>query len=480
MINIHNDEKETFINYDYSDEIGKSINHLTYNIHPVIEKQIKQIRSANDAFSETSFTGKDLEEWKKFRNKIGEKDDSRIDNISALYYYFYSIGTGSIGISTFSSINEEKLELLKRFRNVFSLAYQRYSDITLAEAQAREAKIEAALERVRSRTMAMQNSNELKDAAILLFQQIKTLGVETGSCGFNIWEKEDMSATVWVSSPEGGLQAPFKLPHAASFIYRQVFESMQKGEDFLVKEVGGAELKKHFDYLLTVPVIGEIIKNLRETSYTFPKTIIYHFAFFKHGYLSFHLHEPCPEAWDIFKRFATVFEQTYTRFLDLQKAEAQAREAQIEAALERVRAKAMAMHNSNDLSDTMAVLFTELPKLGINSLRCGVVLLSRDSQRGVFYAAATTPESDSFTMIGAGDMAEHSVFMNQYESWLKNENYFTTLSNEELQSYYKALFARLSIPYKPKVHESTNRTWLLLCFLSRNVLCLGRNSIFRK
>ena len=34
-----------------------------------------------------------------------------------------------------------------------------------------------------------------------------------------------------------------------------------------------------------------------------------------------------------------VFEQTYTRFLDLQKAEAQAREAKIEAALERVRSR---------------------------------------------------------------------------------------------------------------------------------------------
>ena len=38
-------------------------------------------------------------------------------------------------------------------------------------------------------------------------------------------------------------------------------------------------------------------------------------------------------------RFGKVFQQTYTRFLDLQKAEAQAREAQIEAALERVRSK---------------------------------------------------------------------------------------------------------------------------------------------
>ena len=59
MINIHNDEKSTFINYDYSEEIGPSINHLNYTIHPVIEKQIKQIRSTHDAFSLTVFVGRD-------------------------------------------------------------------------------------------------------------------------------------------------------------------------------------------------------------------------------------------------------------------------------------------------------------------------------------------------------------------------------------------------------------------------------------
>ena len=41
MVNIHNDEDKSFINYDYSKEIGKSSNHLTYNIHPLVEKQIK-------------------------------------------------------------------------------------------------------------------------------------------------------------------------------------------------------------------------------------------------------------------------------------------------------------------------------------------------------------------------------------------------------------------------------------------------------
>jgi hypothetical protein len=59
---------------------------------------------------------------------------------------------------------------------------------------------------------------------------------------------------------------------------------------------------------------------------------------------------------DILKRFAKVFEQAYTRFLDLQKAEAQAREAQIEASLERVRAKALAMHSTQDISDATAIV----------------------------------------------------------------------------------------------------------------------------
>ena len=113
MVNIHNDEKRTFMNYDYSDEIGKSITLLFYDIHPVIKKQIKQIRSADDAFSETVFKGKDLERWKAFRKSRGEKEDKRIKNSTALYYYFYSIGTGSIGVSTFSAIPEEKQEVLK-------------------------------------------------------------------------------------------------------------------------------------------------------------------------------------------------------------------------------------------------------------------------------------------------------------------------------------------------------------------------------
>ena len=66
------------------------------------------------------------------------------------------------------------------------------------------------------------------------------------------------------------------------------------------------------------------------------------------------------EGFDILKRFARVFEQAYVRFLDLQKAEAQTREAQIQLALERVRAASMAMQHSNQLKEIAATTLQQL------------------------------------------------------------------------------------------------------------------------
>src|SRR4030095_13556821 len=54
----------------------------------------------------------------------------------------------------------------------------------------------------------------------------------------------------------------------------------------------------------------------------------------------------------------------YRRYLDLQKAEAQAREAEIEASLERVRASTMAMHQSQQILEVIQVLSEQLLHLG--------------------------------------------------------------------------------------------------------------------
>ena len=82
---------------------------------------------------------------------------------------------------------------------------------------------------------------------------------------------------------------------------------------------------------------------------------------------------------EILKRFGKVFEQSYTRFLDLQKAEAQAREAQIEAALERVRSRTLAMQKSDELAETSAVLFQQLILLGIEPNRLYICIVKNEN-----------------------------------------------------------------------------------------------------
>lgn len=341
-----------------------------------------------------------------------------------------------------------------RFGKVFQQTYTRFLDLQKAEEQARESQIQLALERVRARTMAMQQSDELQDAAILLFQQLKALGMQTGSCGFNIWNKDEKTATVWMSSAEGGFQTPFVLPHTESAMYKQVYEAMKNGQMFLVKEVGGKNLKKHFDYLLTLPGIGEVIIKLRETGYAFPETMVYHFAFFSQGYLSFHLHEHHPETHDIFKRFAKVFEQTYTRFLDLQKAEAQAREARIEAALERVRSRTMAMQSSAELGAVAAELFAQMNQLVTNLWTCGFVLCEKDRDEDEWWLSMDGDFTRGFFLPNVGDYAHATL----YEGWLKGEALRAVqLDGVVLQQHYDWL---MEIPVSRAIFEEMDAAGL--------------------
>ena len=101
-------------------------------------------------------------------------------------------------------------------------------------------------------------------------------------------------------------------------------------------------------------------------------------AFFSKGLLNVQSNESrSSESIKLLERFAAVFEQTYTRFLDLQKAEAQARESQIQLALERVRARTMAMHQSDELAETALLLFQQLQHLGLSFSRTGFIYMEK-------------------------------------------------------------------------------------------------------
>ena len=359
MINIHNDEKGSFLNYDFSESAGATVTTILYNSHPATKNLVKQVRSATDAFAEFVINGDELDQWREYRKSMGEMDDPKLQDIRQLSYYFFSIGTGAIGISTYESVSEEKRDVLKRFRNVFELAYRRYIDVTQAEAQAREAQIQLALERVRARTMAMQRSDEMAETAAILFEQFFALGEKPERMAIEIVNEAEHVFEIWATEHGGKkFNALIKGSLDEPYVMQKMYRAWKDRTKSITIDLQGNELEEYFQYLkkLNLPVDRKI----------FGKRRVQNVATFSRGILTIITPEPRPqETIDILERFAKVFDGTYTRFLDLQKAEEQAREAQIEAALERVRSRSLAMHKSDELQEVVNTVQASLVELGV-------------------------------------------------------------------------------------------------------------------
>jgi len=106
----------------------------------------------------------------------------------------------------------------------------------------------------------------------------------------------------------------------------------------------------------------------------------------------------------------------------------------------------MAMHNSDDLSATASTVFTELRKLGIKPIRCGVGILNKESRKGQLYSATSSPAGDGLSLVGWVMLAGHPVMESIYDSWLTQTEYYPELTGDQLRSYYENLLSGLSIP----------------------------------
>ena len=450
QIALKNDAKQAYTVFEYSDyTAGKG--EAAYNSSPIVEELYNELGKSSNTLYQKEFSGKKFEDWRIWRKGLNTSIDSRIDLAESMCFYLYSIGTGHLGISTFNAITNEQVKILKRFKNVFELSYRRYTDVATAEAQARESQIQLALERVRARTMAMQRSDELLDVATVLFQQVKALGVPQWNCGFNIWSIGDKEFTYYPGSPDGIISpSPCKIPLTEHPVFKRFDESRKRGDELFVYEKEGEEQADHYRYMLSLPGVGDLLQSMLDAGFELPKFQVDHVANFSHGNLVFITYEHFPEMHDVFKRFAKVFEQTYTRFLDLQKAEAQAREAKIEAALEKVRAKAMSMHSSEDLTLTISLFFAELRVLNVIPHRCGVSMVDEETRAAVFNATTRTEEGETKEMTGKLILADHPVLDAVYDSWKKQEEYHPVIQGDEIRKYYQFMNPQVEFPYFSK------------------------------
>jgi signal transduction histidine kinase len=314
----------------------------------------------------------------------------------------------------------------------------------LIASQNEERQIEAALEAVRSRSLAMTQPDELYEVVTVVLEKLQELGItmQARSAFIAIFDESKQEMVEWVASPEHAQSLRFTTTRTDHPVSSSIWQAKTSGTDFLSRSFTVEEKNSYFDYyfhhVCCTSQLDHVKKMVFESNY-----YSYFIAFEKNsaiGISSFANDTLSERETEILKRFARVFEQAYIRFLDLQKAEAQAKEARTEAALERIRSRTMAMQNSRDVSDAIGLLFTELDKLGIVTLRCGILIIEEESYTLQVWSAAFTPEGRVGKAGGRFSFSIHPMLEEAFQCWKQKETLFTyELAGDELVNYLKII-----------------------------------------
>jgi signal transduction histidine kinase len=313
------------------------------------------------------------EPWKSLPTERKEELMSRqggfARSVTISHYTSISI-TNHYGIA----YTDEENEVLKRFGKVFEQSYVRFLDLQKAEAQAKEAQVEAALERVRSKTMAMHNSNDVGESVATLFDELTALGLLSllDRCGIGIMQPNKMME-LWTAEKGTG-KTELTIGHLNMQLHialKNVYQNWLDKKETFQYILEGEDKFKYYE-----AIRNQAKYKIRKDYYSSHERIVHTDFFFNEGCLFvFSQNEFSTEATSIFIRFAKVFGQTYRRYLDLQKAEAQAREAQIENALEKVRSRSLAMQNPEELTEVAQLLREEMGNLGVEALETSSIYI---------------------------------------------------------------------------------------------------------
>ena len=440
--------KGTYINYQFFKQYQEgTVEEVEIAKHPAVVEMIQRMQHSPDAYHSHTFEGDELANWIQYRKEDNQFPDPILEASSAVYFYFYSIGQGGLGLSGYVQLTEEDIAVFHRFRNVFTLAYQRFRDIELAEAQAKEAQIEASLERVRSSTMAMQKSEELKEVIQIVYEQFTFLQIHIDHTGFVMDYKARNDYAIWIADKVAS-PTQVTIPYFDCVYYNQFNAAKEKGIHFFATQLTFEEKNRFYlDLFKHVPGLPEeaLVYLLQCPGLALSTVLLDDVCLYIENFSGIPYTE---EENNILMRFGKVFQQTYTRFNDLQKAEAQAREAQIEAALERVRARSMAMHKSEELVDASNVLFSELKRLGIHPIRTGVGTVDPENKTVKIWSSQLI-EQKEIKILGIVPRHAHPFFEGYFSAWEKKEPYFTyELTGDDLKSYYNGMSSILSYPEK--------------------------------
>jgi signal transduction histidine kinase len=373
--------------------------------------------------------------------KGGQIFQELVDNgeITTYWQACAPFSRGVLGLDFAIEPPDDVEPILTKLGSVFGMAYQRFEDLQKAEAQARESRIEAALERIRSQSLAMQSSNELRKVADVLYEQMRDLDqpLLEGSA-IHFYDKYDDDIEAWFSMPTGNENGELSsgstlFPKDACWVTKEWMRHYESDQSVYEVLTTTDQQEEWLSVLEThIPDIRSIV------DIDNPHPTHMHFVDFSGGALGvISPHEISDEVKSLQKRAAAVFDLAYRRYEDLKKSELQAYESKVEASLERVRGMAAAMNHSDDLKQIAEAMFKEMEILRINPLRFGLGIIDPEKKEAELWAS-TVNDGKYLDILGKISLTWHPMLQQVFDAWdAQHEELIYELYGKERADYYK-------------------------------------------
>jgi signal transduction histidine kinase len=237
----------------------------------------------------------------------------------AQYGYFFFFPEGGAFAWTEKELPEAELQIYRRFTSVLSLTYKRCNELQQAEANAKEAVKQSALDRIRADIASMRTVSDLNRITPLIWNELNILGIPFIRCGVFIMKDEQQLIHTFLSTPDGKAIAAFQIPYNTPGNIKHVISHWRDNKNYIdhwdenafiefaeILQTQGALISSQ-QYLKTIPHGGFYL----------------HFLPFLQGMLYVgNINQLSEDEINLIQSVADAFSTAYARYEDFNKLEA--------------------------------------------------------------------------------------------------------------------------------------------------------------
>ncbi|WP_412068753.1 ATP-binding protein [Rubrivirga sp. IMCC43871] len=327
-------------------------------------------------------------------------------------------------------------------------------------AARRGGDVEAALDRVWTRALDVQHSDETLGVAVAVFDALRGLGLPVVQISLSGRPDRDASeAPAWTAGvdADGAARANHHVTATTGLaLLDATFAKTKAGSPPLSRALS----PDAFEAYLRASLARYPSSYADRVVARAPRAEAYHYvavpsrARQSGPLVAVFSAPPSADTLRTLERFAVLFALAYARHQDLQQAEVRARTSRLNAAVERARARALAMRGPEGLDDVIGVIVGELRRLGVPFHRCTVAAFD-GATRGARYWSSTgreTTPADTVTVEG------HPLYDALWVAWRTQQDLSYILEGEGLDAYLDRL--RAVDPALADAHDAVDREYV--------------------